>query len=180
MKRGIVLFLSLLIFQQSFAQNEVGPEGNKLLLILVGVLVILLVLISVLRPKKIFIGLNHFLARKRIKIEIKKDRKYYPDTLKLILKNNGKKEVDIGQPLLVFDNFWFKRKFKLKGTNNYKFYPLILENGNTHSLIIDLNRFYKHDNRLKKYPKVRIVISERTGKRIGSESVFLRKTLIKF
>jgi hypothetical protein len=180
MKKGLTMFLFLILFQQSYAQGEIGPEGNKLLLVLLGIIALVVILVFILKLKIDPGKFSHFFAGRSIKIEIKKDRRYYPDNLELVLKNNGNSEVDISQPLLVFDNFWFKRKFKLKGTNNYNFYPLILEKGNTHSLRIDLNRFYRHDNRLKKYPKVRIIISERNGKRIGSESVFLRKTLVKF
>ena len=180
MKKGVVLSFFLLLFQHGYAQNEIGPEGNKLGYVLLGIGTVLLILVFFLKSKKVFSGIKKLLVRKGIQIEIKKDRKYYPDTLELILKNERKNEVDISQPLLVFDNFWFKRKFKLKGTNNYNFYPLILEKDNTHSLRIDLNRFYIHDNRLKKYPKVKIIISERKGKRIGSRSVFLRKTLVRF
>lgn len=176
-----MLLIFIFLSQFSFAQNEIGPEGGKLLVVLVAAFLLAIVMFLFLNAKNILttIGIALF-SSKKLKIEIKKDRKYYPDILEMVLTNKGKGDIDIGQPTLVFDNFWFKRKFKLKGTNNYHFYPLILEKGNTHSLRIDLNRFYRHDSRLKKYPKTRIVITEREGKRLGSRSVFLRKTLVKF
>lgn len=181
MKKSLMLVVFLFFSQIGLAQNEVGPEGGKLFVVLAAAILLALVMFLFINAKNIFNALQVALfSAEKIKIEIKKDRKYYPDILELIVKNTGRGDVDISQPVLVFDNFWFKRKFKLKGTNNYHFYPLILEKGNTHALKIDLNRFYRHDNRLKKYPKARIIITERKGKRLGTKSVFLRKTLVKF
>ena len=63
---------------------------------------------------------------------------------------------------------------------NRTFYPQYLEKGKTHTLQIDLTRFYSHDKSLKKFPKAKIVISDVKGKRLGSTSVYLRKTLFKY
>jgi hypothetical protein len=96
------------------------------------------------------------------------------------VKNIGNTDIDLDKPLLILDNFWLKRKFRLKGMENRTFYPLFLEKGKTHTLNIDLNRFYMHDKKLKKYPKIVLVLSDVKGKRLGSKSVYLRKTLVKF
>jgi len=181
MKKALILPGFLLLAQYTYPQNEIGPEGGKLLVVFVASLLLALVIFLLVKAKSVwrdFVTL--VFSGKRLKITIKKDRKYYPDLLQLEVKNKGNGDVDIARPLLIFDNFWFRRKFKLKGTNNYHFYPLILEKGDTHSLKIDLERFYKHDNRIKKYPKVKVVIYEREGRKLGSKSVFLRKTLVKF
>jgi hypothetical protein len=109
-----------------------------------------------------------------------KDRVYYPDNLQLKIKNTGSSDIDLDRPLLVFDNFWIKRKFRLKGFDNYSFYPLYLERGKTHTLPIDLNRFYTHDKSLKKFPKTKVIVFDVKGRKLGSTSVFLRKTLFKY
>ena len=175
---GTLVFLSFSV--GAGAQDTIGPEGNKLIWLLAAVILILIVLYLLLKPGSLSGLKNLIFFSKRIRIDLVKDRKYYPDFIEMKIKNTGGRDVDISQPLLIFDNFWFKRKFKIKGTNNYHFYPLILGKGDTHTLDIDLNRFYKHDYRLKKYPKVKLVIAEREGKKLGSRSVFLRKTLLKF
>lgn len=105
---------------------------------------------------------------------------YFPDIIKMEVKNSGNIDIDLDKPLLILDNFWLKRKFKLKGMDNRIFYPLFLEKGKTHTLNIDLNRFYLHDKKLKKYPKAIIVLSDVKGKRLGRKSIYLRKTLVKF
>ena len=105
---------------------------------------------------------------------------YYPDYLKLTVKNSGNTDVDLDRPLMIFDNFWLKRRFRLNGMDNRLFYPLYLERGKIHTLDVDLYRFYRHDKRLKKFPKVKIVVSDVKGRRLASKAVYLRKTLFKF
>ena len=105
---------------------------------------------------------------------------YYPDKLELTIKNTGNTYVDLDRPMLVFDNFWLKRKFRLSGAGKRLFYPLYLEKGQKHTLEIDINRFYRHDKRLKKFPKTKIIAYDIKGKRLGSKSVYLRKTLFKY
>jgi len=159
------------------AQNEVGPDGSKLLwllLILLSIIIVSVVLMKKGHKKR------PLFAREKVKIELDKDRMYYPDYLTLNVKNAGNIDIDLDRPLLVFDNFWLKRKFKLSGTNNRVFYPLFMSKGYNHTLNIDLNHFYSYDKKLKRYPKVKISIFNMKGKRLGSSSIYLRKTLIKF
>jgi hypothetical protein len=106
-----------------------------------------------------------------------KDRLYYPDSLELTITNNSKSAVDVNAPLLIFSGLWYSRKFRLKGTNKNRFYPLYLSKSQSHTLNIDLNRFYGFDKTLKRLPKARIVVSDAKGRRLGTQRVFLRKTL---
>lgn len=164
-----------------FAQDEIGPEGEKIIwfLIIPLIVVILLFIFRKKGVKKAKVKKQFFLNRS-VKIELEKDKLYYPDNLKLTVTNNSDYDIDLGNPLLVLDNFWLKRKFKLKGMGNRAFYPLYLEKGKSHTLQIDLTRFYTHDKKLKKYPKAKVSIFDVKGKRLVSKSVYLRKTLVKF
>lgn len=164
-----------------WAQNEIGPDGDKLIWILLIVLA-LIVLFYLLggTGKKPRLYFGSVFRRQRIHIELEKDRKYFPDNLRLSIKNTGRADIDLDRPLLIFDNFWLKRNFRINGMQNRTFYPLYLEKGKTHTLDIDLVRFFRHDKRLKKYPKVKIRINDVKGKTLGQESVYLRKTLIRF
>lgn len=174
----IVFSTILLVFNlAAFAQNEVKPDGDKLLYIIAflatGVIVFFILGKKSMVKKPLFI-------RKKVSVELEKDRLYFPDNIKMKVKNIGNTDIDLDKPLLILDNFWLKRKFRLKGMENRTFYPLFLEKGKTHTLTIDLNRFYMHDKKLKKYPKVVLVLTDVKGKRLGSKSVYLRKTLVKF
>lgn len=179
-KQGIVVVL-VLISQRLFAGNEVGPEGHKLL----WVALFMAAIVVVFAMSRRFLKLNKkkhrpFLQVKNLHVKLEKSALFYPDNLMLTVTNTGSTAIDLDRPLLVFDNFWLKRKFKLKGMDSYNFYPLYLETGKTHQLKIDMNRFYAHDKSLKKFPKAKVYLRDVKGKRLGSKAVFLRKTLVKF
>lgn len=159
-----------------------GPDGYLLLWILGLLLFISLVLLLYSRKKAAYRGKRSFFSAfggKRIRLELSKDRKYYPDVLTAEIINIGRLDVDIDQPMLIFTSFWMKRKFRLKGTLRHTFYPLFLESGKRHTLQIDLNHFYRHDRGLKRYPQVRLEIYEVGGRKLISRSVMLRKTLFR-
>jgi hypothetical protein len=179
MKKGLFLILFLILNYSLFAQSEVGPEGNKLawFLVLLIPLAVYFIIYWV-RIKKTG-KKKPLLKYTRVKIILDKDRLYFPDYLKLTINNTGNNDIDIDRPLLIFENFLMKRKFRLKGTNYNRFYPLYLVAGKTHTLQIDLNSFYNHDKKLIKYPKAKIIIFNVKGKRLGSQAVFLRKTLFR-
>lgn len=177
MKKYFLLLIILISTLKLSAQNEVGPDGGKLiwLLLILIVLIVVLVVLSKRRNKK-----KPFFTREKIRIQLEKDRLYFPDNIKLQLKNSGNIDIDLDRPLLIFDSFWLKRKFKLKGIESRILYPLYLDKGSTHSLNIDLNHFYSYDKKLKKYSKITIKIFNVKGKNLGSNSVYIRKTLIKY
>ena len=181
MKKLFVFSVLLLSFQLVSAQNEIGPEGGKLIwFLLIPVLIVVLFFVFRKKDKKATAKQKPFFQRNMINIELEKDKLYYPDFLNLKVKNRGNYDIDLDKPLLILDNFWLKRKFKLKGMDNRTYYPLYLEKGKTHTLQIDLNRFYSHDKSLKKYPKAKLIIYDVKGKKLGSKSVYLRKTLFNF
>ncbi len=181
MKRFVLLVLLVGFNYILFAQNEIGPEGKNLIWVLIiGVVAIISFFVFRKGGRKNIFGKRQLFLWERLNIKLEKDRIYYPDNLTLTVKNKGNSDIDIDRPLLVFDNFWLRRKFRLNGMDNQMLYPLYLEKRKSHILNIDLYRFYKHDKRLKNYPKVKITIFNVKGKRLGSKAVFLRKTLLKF
>lgn len=182
MKKGFLLTFLLLQVHTLFAQNEIGPEGQKLLWVILFLAAVVVTIVITAKPfkKKSEKEKKPLFTKRKLNIELKKDALYLPDNLSLTVKNAGNTDVDLEQPLLVFDNFWIKRKFKLKGMGNHSFYPLYLEKGKSHTLQIDLTRFYGHDKKLKKFPKATIYLSDVKGKRLGKKSTYLRKTLLKF
>ncbi len=182
MKKGFSLILFMAAGRAVSAQNEIGPDGDKLLglIITIALLVVIFLIFKIPGKRKGSGSKKPFLQFRRVHVELKKDRVYYPDNLSLSLKNTGNADIDLDKPLLVFDNFWLKRKFRIKGMDNRIFYPLYLEKGKSHTLQIDIDRFYRHDKSLKKFPKAKVIIYDVKGKRLGSKSVFLRKTLFKF
>lgn len=181
MKRLIFLVSFIALTQPVWAQNEIGPEGHKLLWFAVILSIAVLLILLFIGPFKLKRKINWpSFSKKKVSVELKKDALYYPDELTLTIKNEGEKAVDIEQPMLVFSSIWVKRKFRIKGTNNASFYPLYLDKEQSHTLTIDLDRFYSHSRSLRKLPKAKVVIFEVNGRKLGSQSVYLRKTLFKF
>ena len=184
MNTELIPRLLLNTIQYILTEKVIGPEGHKLLWVAVIIIFIIVIWgISVKLKVRSTIHKKYkypLIKRKKIKISVKKDRLYYPDFVELTIMNTGNTDVDIDNPLLVFSNYWISRKFRLKGTSSYNFYPLYLSKGEKHTLNIDLNRFYNHDKSLKRFPRIKIVIYEVNGSRLDSGKVMLRKTLFNF
>jgi hypothetical protein len=113
----------------------------------------------------------------KVRIFLDKDRRFYPDYLYLRIENIGKNDVDIDRPLITFENILSERKFRIRGTNRYSFYPLYLDSGKTHKLEIELRPFYQYDRKLKRLPKVSITVFDVQNRKLGKKSIRLRKTL---
>jgi hypothetical protein len=162
-------------------QTEIGPEGFKLLLVvlIIAAFVLFTFIRNRIRQNKNYTHYKVLRKKEEVEINLEKNRLYFPDFLTLTIHNTGKADIDIARPLLVFKNLMMERKFKLSGLNNYHFYPLYLVAGKTHTLRIDLERFYGYDKRLKRFPKVTVLISNVKGKKLGKKSIMLRKTLFR-
>jgi hypothetical protein len=145
------------------------------LILLAGVLLLVGIRFLIRRIKY-----TNWSVKQKVRVEIGKSRLYYPEFIALTLTNTGSSDIDIDRPLLVFDNWWLKRKFRISGVEGRSVYPLYLEKGKSHSLNIDLSPFYGYDRKLKGYAKINIIIYNVKGKYLGKHSVFLRKTFFKF
>lgn len=176
------MFLNSIILSAAAGATHVkGPDGYALLAALLIVLAIPLVWLvyRLIRPGSGKRGHKIFRARRKVEITLQKDRMYYPDYLKVSIRNTGRSDVDLDRPMIIFRDFWSKRKFIVKGTNRYSFYPLLLEPGKVHDLTIDLNHFYRHDKRLKRFARVTFVVREVNGRQFKPRSIMLRKTLFR-
>lgn len=84
-----------------------GPDGI-IFLIVISILFVLPVIYFLFRflrrNRKQTINSAPLFGRKKISISLEKDRKYYPDFIKITIKNTGKKDVDLDHPMLIFRN----------------------------------------------------------------------------
>ncbi len=181
MKQVLSLLFLMIFSTPLLADNVVGPEGHKLAWLLVIVVVVLFAVVYFFYQKKKSGGFEFdWPVRKKITVDLKKDRLYYPRYLELTIVNNGKSDVDLGNPVLILSSIWVTRKFKLKGTNKNWYYPLYLMKEQNHTLTIDLHRFYGFDRTLKRLPRVKVVVKDVKGRQLASRKVLLRKTLFNF
>ncbi len=178
MKQTIFLIV-LIIPMMAFSQNEVNPDGYKLLLILLILLLIPFVIFLFRRifKKKVKQKPTAKFYWKKLKVSLGKDKKYRPGNLFLKIENVSRKDVDIEAPVLFFRKLWSKRKFKLKGINRQEIYPLYLEKGKTHELQIDLSVFHQHDRKLKRFYWAKIKLKDTKGTTYSSKYISLRKSL---
>ncbi len=179
-----ILWLTILATpaQPATAVTVKGPDGYALLGILIVIVIPVLIYFFVnwLRNKGTRKSKASSLFHKsRYTVTLEKNKVYFPDFLTLRVNNTGNTDIDLDRPLLVFHNFWLKRKFKLKGTTGYNFYPLLLEPGKSHELTIDLGHFYRHDSALKRFSRVTVTIKQVNSKSTVSQQVMLRKTLFR-
>lgn len=155
--------------------NTVGPEGYKL----IWVLLILLIIVAV-----IFLTKGKFKIRipsfsNALIIQIKKNKVYHPTVIHLKIKNNKKKVVLIENPILRFKMGRNTKAFKIKSVNSSKIYPLYLEANQTHELPVALQNFYDYDKELKKYSRLRIEFSYDETKSKSSSYLLLKPTLFR-
>jgi hypothetical protein len=141
--------------------------------------VVMALVIIALTPLCLYVLIRWMMTRpkKVLKIILDKDRLYLPKVLHLTITNIGKQPVDIGNPIMVFRHYFFRRKLKLKGTEGYHFYPLYLDAGKSHELSVDMNSFFLYDPGLKKYSSVTVHVTDLTGKFSASKSIKIRKSL---
>ena len=176
-----LFFISLIVVPFSaFSQNEVRPEGDKLLwifAILIAIPLVYYLFLSKRLKRKNTSVKPGFRIGRNLKIELVKDKKYRPRVLTLRVLNKSKSDVDLEAPVLHFRKFWSKRKFKLKGIDRYEIYPLYLEAGKTHELRIDLSVFFNYDRKLKRFYWAKVRVVDKKGRTYSSRFITLRKSL---
>jgi len=176
-----LFFTSFLVFPlAASAQNEVRPEGYKLLwfvAVLVAIPVAYYLISRLVQKTRNQKSRSVSVSWRKLKIDLLKDRPYRPNVLTMRVTNRSRKDIDLQAPVLCFRKIWSKRKFKLKGINRYEIYPLYLEAGKTHELRIDLSVFYSHDRKLKRFYWAKIRVFDTHGKKYSSSYITLRKSL---
>lgn len=179
------LYLNLFLFDPLalFSGNETDPEKLQLLRI-IAILTGFLVLIigweawKVWKNRKNSGGLFRFLKKVKLDVVLNKDRLFRPQILTLTIRNTGKYEADLNAPVLEFRKIWSKRKFKLNGIKGQQIYPLFLQPGITHQLVIETSTFHQYDRSIKSFYWARIYVSDIEGRKWKSNNVKLRKSLV--
>lgn len=162
-----------------FGQTEVGPDSYFLYLAIAVILGVPLILYLVFAAqKKGKFRFRKWFRRERVEVELVPNRKYRPDELTLVVRNNRRKAVDLEPPVLIIRKLWSVRKFKLKGINRAEIYPLYLESGKTHELQIKLDVFHKHDSSLRSYYWARVLLKDTSGLTYPTNYITLRKSFV--
>lgn len=152
--------------------ETVGPEGYKLLWLVL--LLFLIAALVLLRKRVIRLSGN----KQLLILQVETNKIYHPTTIFFKVENRGKQALDLEQPVIRFKNMLKDKAFKIKGVNASSIYPLYLEAGKSHELVVALQPFYDHAPGLKKFHRVRIEISHQ-GKTIKSSYLLLQPGLFR-
>ena len=173
----LLLLLSLPAF--CFGQTEVGPDNYFLYVAIAFILgaPVILYLIFARRRKSKF-SFKKWFQKGRVEVKLVPNRKYRPDELTLVVRNNRKQAIDLESPVLIIRKLWSVRKFKLKGVNRAEIYPLYLESGKTHELQIKLDVFHRHDSSLRSYYWARVLLKDTSGLTYPTNYITLRKSFV--
>jgi hypothetical protein len=154
--------------------ETVGPEGHKLIWVFLILVAIAFAAWVVLRKKG-----HSWLSFNTLKVEIQKNKIYHPETVTLSVKNKRTKAVVIDSVNLTFRGFNKKRSFKITQVAGKKIYPLFLEAGNNHTIVIALASFYSKFPKLKKMARLRIEVNTKQGKTHKTRYLLLKPTLFR-
>lgn len=159
-----------------FLQIEtVGPEGDKVIWLLLIAAFILIAILLLRGQKKL--KLPSFSGG--VKATITKNKIYNPTIVHLTIVNNSKKDISIENPVLRFKKGRKSKAFKIKAVNSTKIYPMFLEAGQNHTLPILLHAFFQFDENLKHFSHVRIEFSHNNNQKKKTRYILLKPTLFR-
>ena len=144
----IILLISIFFFNRSqrFAK---GGNGRKL---------------SFRRKSKVY----------HADIVLKKDHVFNPSIIEMTVYNEGKKDLDLNAPVIVFKNWFHSRKFRVLKVEHSYIYPLLLEPGRSYFLDISLDQFFEVVPELQLATRMQIEMNDQIGNKFSSKTIRLK------
>lgn len=165
-------FLSMNILLNQI--QTVGPEGNKILWVLLVLGVI--ILLAILFRKNARIHFPNF--SRKVSITLEKNQIYHPTVVNFTIFNDDRKAIVIQNPVLRFRKGKRTKAYRITSVRTKDIYPLYLEPNKTHSLPVSLQPFYDHHKQLKRFSRLRVEF--RYNNRFkSSRYVLLKPTLFR-
>lgn len=113
-------------------------------------------------------GISPKQRNRRVRMFIRSIRK--KSEIHVRVESFGKLPVEIQAPELKFYNRTSSRAFSIKSPGRNLF-PLSLFPLTDYEFKIDLERFYDHDNSLRDYKKIKLIVREKTGRLLKSRMI---------
>ena len=155
--------------------QTVGPEGGKILWVILAIALIGLVLLFI--KLKIKIPLPDF--SKKVLVSIEKNKVYHPTIIHFTIVNKGSKSIVIQNPVLRFRRGRKTKAYKITSVKTKDIYPLYLEPNKSHNLPVTLQPFYDHYKRLKRYSCLRVEFNYSDSRFKKSKYVLLKPTMFR-
>lgn len=115
-------------------------------------------------------GISPKQRNKRVRMFIKYIRKNRE--IQVRIESYGKLPVDIQAPEIKFYDRTSSRAFSIKSPHRNLF-PLSLFPLTDYEFKVDLERFYDHDNSLRDYKQIKLIVREKTGRLLNSRRIWL-------
>ncbi|MFO8000816.1 MAG: hypothetical protein R6U46_06195 [Marinilabilia sp.] len=106
-----------------------------------------------------------FPGRVQFRVSKGKDRVTGRQLLKISIVNKTREGLTFMPPMIVFSKWGKERRFRLRGSDQEKMFPLTLTPGTGHRVVLDLDQFYEKVSDLKGANRVGAGIETTDGKR---------------
>jgi hypothetical protein len=115
-------------------------------------------------------GISPKQRNKRVRMFVKYSRK--ETKIQVRIESYGKLPVDIQAPEIKFYDRVSSRAFSIKSPHRNLF-PLSLFPLTDYEFKVDLGRFYDHDNSLRDYKQIKLIVREKTGRLLKTKKVWV-------
>ena len=120
------------------------------------------------------LSLGERLIPAKIEITISGDRISNPSYIMMIIRNIGKREVDLEAPVLTFRRWRSKRMYRILTVGYSEIYPMLIEPGQESLVNISLEQFYHEVPELRRACRLSVEMKDDTGRRFKSRTIRLK------
>jgi hypothetical protein len=128
--------------------ERVGPDGDKVIWILLSLIIIIAVVIYFSNHKN---PVGRLFQGKNVSIGTQTNRIFNPSTLTINVGNKSETAITVNFLVIRFVGLGRSKAFKITSVNGNKVYPLFLDGKTNHTLVVSLEPFYVRDPLLKNY-----------------------------
>lgn len=110
----------------------------------------------------------------KIRITLSGDRSLNPSYVMMVVRNVGKREIDLDAPVLTFRRWRSKRMFRILSVRESDIYPMYMEPGEESVVNISLQQFYHEVPELRRACRLNVEMKDDTGRKFKSSTIRLK------
>lgn len=110
----------------------------------------------------------------KIDISLSGDRTSNPSYVMMVVRNTGKREVDLNAPILIFRRWRSKRMFRVLSVRESDIYPMLMDPGQESVVNISLEQFYRDVPELRRACRLSVEMKDDTGRKFKSRTIRLK------
>jgi hypothetical protein len=114
------------------------------------------------------------LVQGKIQITLSGDRSSNPSYIMMVVRNIGKRDVDLDAPVLTFRRWRSKRMYRILTVRESEIYPMMIDPGQESVINISLEQFYHEVPELRRACRLEVEMKDDTGRRFKSRTIRLK------